>query len=81
MSHAAEFVVASTRFRGRPSRWRCSSRFRSFGLHISPTIPLLVCHTSSQNVANVINSIVRDPRTHVEGVQGIAVPHAYARCS
>jgi hypothetical protein len=44
-------------------------------VHLANERPPLVCQTSSQNVANVIDSIMRDPRTHVEGAQGVAVPH------
>jgi hypothetical protein len=44
-------------------------------VHLANEQPPLVCQTSSQNVVNVINSIMRDPRTYVEGVQGVAVPH------
>ena len=59
-------LIATALLMAFPALW-----FVHLGNEQSP----LVCQTSSQNVANVINSIMRDPRTHVEGVQGVGVPH------
>ena len=44
-------------------------------LHLANEQAPLVCKTASHNVLNVIDSTMRDPRTHVEGVQGVAVSH------
>jgi len=44
-------------------------------LHLAKEHTALVCQAPSQNVTHLIDSIMRDPRTHVEGVQGVRVPH------
>jgi hypothetical protein len=44
-------------------------------VHLANQQQPLACQTSSHNVVNVIDSTMRDARTHVEGVQGVAVPH------
>jgi len=44
-------------------------------VHLADEHTPLKCTTPSENVTHIIDSTMRDHRTHVENVRGVGVPH------